>query len=975
MPMDVEASALAFFVRTSQNLKILTLGKASVANQEKLNPKELAKLPHIPKSASWSPDSQCLAVGDTVKGVVIIGLRKGKPTVQILQGSSTNTQHIWWSPSSKFLVTQNPPEKVEKGETAPPNLLVWNAETLKIEAQFSVPKGDGSSKKACPLLWAPDESVCARILPPEKNCRESVLHLLPGHDLNATPLFEIREERANLVAQWAPASAKTAATPKNAGLQLALFVSDGRNEMQRVSSPAEIRIYDCTKAAGSTKLVLSKRAESASGESADLQWSASGDALLALVETEVDETGVSYYGSTRLLLLPNDPDAEVQELNKDADGKYQPIQAVSWSPAEDLFVLIRGFQPANVSLWKYDRLTKQAKCLTILADKAHRNSVKWNKFGSVCLIGGFGNLAGELDFFGKTDTDKLEKMATSQANCTVSVEWSADGIHIITAVLAPRMRVGNGFTIWNCLTGAGRHTEPFEELYEVGIRPHDCKGSHFEGPQRQDIKKAAAACSKTTEEKPKKAAYRPPHARGEPANNSIKAFMLGQTGDASSPRSNSPDKKSPDGKKALLAASGAKAGNIKDAAKQEQDGSSGGATGVASGKEESGNSSSEPSGRTDKAWIRGQAVPSGKKKEEKANKTGAGDSATTSTSAEQPANGGADVPPARRSQNGVDPEKTPSNSRPQSDDERGDSKLQNKAGAKGFSGAETANGKPGQPATSSSSSKGGALAATENGGKQQNSSTGLPPPPSHQPPTTAAMAQQQAANDPKNSSIPLRTVGAGGPPTAQPPGASKGPPGAPPSQFAPNARGPPPTMNGPYPGMPGGPPMKGYPNYPGAPPPSYPHGMIPGPPPGPPYNGYGAGAPGYPGAGGVPPGQYPPHFAHHPGAPPFPHHPPNMGHYGMPNGGKDAGKGGPGPLRDNRPCPTNGWQYVDPKGNVQGPFELEEMLQWHQLGYFKPELKMRFTDDMEFLPFSVLWKHPAEPFESFPNVPASSYRR
>lgn len=46
---------------------------------------------------------------------------------------------------------------------------------------------------------------------------------------------------------------------------------------------------------------------------------------MQFVETEVDETGVSYYGSTRLVVLPSDPTGKSVELNND-EGKYLPIQ-------------------------------------------------------------------------------------------------------------------------------------------------------------------------------------------------------------------------------------------------------------------------------------------------------------------------------------------------------------------------------------------------------------------------------------------------------------------------------------------------------------------------------------------------------------------------------------------------------------------------------------------------------------------------
>merc|ERR1712224_264376 len=79
--------------------------------------------------------------------------------------------------------------------------------------------------------------------------------------------------------------------------------------------------------------------------------------------------------------------------------------------------------------------------------------------------------------------------------------------------------------------------------------------------------------------------------------------------------------------------------------------------------------------------------------------------------------------------------------------------------------------------------------------------------------------------------------------------------------------------------------------------------------------------------------------------------------------------------QDNRPCPAFGWQYVDPKGNVQGPFDVVEMQQWNQLGYFKNELKMRCYNEMEFTRFDVLFP-PATtvPFQGYPRIPPSAFK-
>mmetsp|Transcript_12117 Transcript_12117/g.26430 ORF Transcript_12117/g.26430 Transcript_12117/m.26430 type:complete len:108 (+) Transcript_12117:184-507(+) len=71
-----------------------------------------------------------------------------------------------------------------------------------------------------------------------------------------------------------------------------------------------------------------------------------------------------------------------------------------------------------------------------------------------------------------------------------------------------------------------------------------------------------------------------------------------------------------------------------------------------------------------------------------------------------------------------------------------------------------------------------------------------------------------------------------------------------------------------------------------------------------------------------------------------------------------------------RAPPQGGWEYVDPKGNIQGPFSLSEMQQWNQMGYFRPDLPMRCDKNDKFVPFATLWKHPLVPFQSYPNRPA-----
>merc|ERR1719310_1815587 len=72
------------------------------------------------------------------------------------------------------------------------------------------------------------------------------------------------------------------------------------------------------------------------------------------------------------------------------------------------------------------------------------------------------------------------------------------------------------------------------------------------------------------------------------------------------------------------------------------------------------------------------------------------------------------------------------------------------------------------------------------------------------------------------------------------------------------------------------------------------------------------------------------------------------------------------------PCPTTGWQYQDPRGNIQGPFTLLEMQQWNSMGYFRADLPMRCDASDRFVPFGELFPHPMIPFQSYPKRPAVS---
>jgi len=71
-------------------------------------------------------------------------------------------------------------------------------------------------------------------------------------------------------------------------------------------------------------------------------------------------------------------------------------------------------------------------------------------------------------------------------------------------------------------------------------------------------------------------------------------------------------------------------------------------------------------------------------------------------------------------------------------------------------------------------------------------------------------------------------------------------------------------------------------------------------------------------------------------------------------------------------CPRDGWQYVDPKHNVQGPFTLDQMKLWHEHLFFHDNIPMRCDKSDPFVPLKELFPPPLRPFESYPKRPKSS---
>ena len=211
----------------------------------------------------------------------------------------------------------------------------------------------------------------------------------------------------------------------------------------------------------------------------------------------MDTTGKSYYGQQTLHYLDISGQTFIVTLKKDG-----PIHNTAWVPnSSSLFCVIYGFMPAKTSLFN----NKSEIVFDFGEDM--RNSISFNSFGNLVALAGFGNLRAGVQVW---HIQQKKLISEFKAPDTTHIEWCPDGKHILTATTAPRLRVGNGFRIWNY-----NGIKEFEEINDSNIELNEIfwrPSSAFTEPQI-DLKPGVTP--KKVSEPPK---YVPPHLRN--ANNS-----------------------------------------------------------------------------------------------------------------------------------------------------------------------------------------------------------------------------------------------------------------------------------------------------------------------------------------------------------------------------------------------------------------------------------------------------------------------
>jgi len=199
-------------------------------------------------------------------------------------------------------------------------------------------------------------------------------------------------------------------------------------------------------------------------EDCAIKWCPKGDAALILTHTTVDATGESYYGSSLLYLLLSETDKNSDgdaisvplPSGKNANNQTAPVLDAAWMPnptKPSCFAVISGRMPAMASL--HHGSTAEP---TFLFGNAHRNTIVWSDHGRFITLGGFGNLAGGMDFYDRNklkpipqydlNTGKELDARVSNAPCAVGYAWAPDSRYFMVSTTSPRMNVDNGARLY-----------------------------------------------------------------------------------------------------------------------------------------------------------------------------------------------------------------------------------------------------------------------------------------------------------------------------------------------------------------------------------------------------------------------------------------------------------------------------------------------------------------------------------------------
>lgn len=384
----------------------------------------------------------------------------------------TRAVELDWSPLETFVVTWG-------GPTQEGSLVIWSRTSGE-----SVRKLHLKDQDPWPVLqWTRDEEVVAHLT------------------TNQVAIYSGKDCCTKLGVVYHKGLHHFRVSPAGPPYALATFVPEKKGDAASVGI-FTLGVCDAKKPFAVDTATVSKSFFNA--DSCKILWSPLGHAVLIKAHQEMTEN--SYDGKSCLYFLALDGNACTVPFGS-VTGHVHDAQ---WSPDGKDFLAIQGSQPAQILLFNGQKCTAVQEF-----GRASRNTVIWSPHGRFVCIGGFGNLAGEMDFWERKGC-KLLGSCVDQDRAR-SFEWTPCGRHFVTSVLWPKRRVDNGLKVWTYY-GELVHHEPVERLTQVAIRP-----GVYPNLPATPTRTFRTLQKKNEEAKPK--AYVPPALRGQNAAGATAALM------------------------------------------------------------------------------------------------------------------------------------------------------------------------------------------------------------------------------------------------------------------------------------------------------------------------------------------------------------------------------------------------------------------------------------------------------------------
>lgn len=308
------------------------------------------------------------------------------------------------------------------------NVVVWKIETAAAVYQHFQ---KNMTKTTWPAIqFSSDESVACRMA------------------TNEIQFFEGKDFSKGIISRLRVPGVTAIELSKAPGSHVAAFVAESKG------GPASVQIFSCNQNAQSQPVA---RRSFFRCSTIQLHWNNGSTGLLAVALSDVDKTNQSYYGESKLNYLTTDGSHEgLVPLRKEG-----PVHEVQWSPTGLEFAVVYGFMPSRATIFD-----KKCSPLFELGEGPY-NTIRWNPKGRFLCLAGFGNLPGHMAFW---DYAEKKLLGTTKAECSVTSEWSPDGLYFMTATTAPRLQIDNGIKIFH-YNGSLYFKKMFNKLYQADWKP------------------------------------------------------------------------------------------------------------------------------------------------------------------------------------------------------------------------------------------------------------------------------------------------------------------------------------------------------------------------------------------------------------------------------------------------------------------------------------------------------------------------